>query len=83
VATEPLASNATIRTRAAKIEIDALRVDFRIFDIVGLLIVKREAVASLRLGGGSSCASSPRDGKRCSHSASIEAEHTGHKDERQ
>jgi hypothetical protein len=50
VATEPLASHATIRTGAAKIEIDALRVDFRIFAIVGLLIAMREAVASLWLG---------------------------------
>jgi hypothetical protein len=46
VATEPLASNATIKTGAAKIDTDALRAHFRIFDIVGLLIVRREAVAS-------------------------------------
>jgi hypothetical protein len=44
VATEPLASNVTIRTGAAKIEIDALWAHFRIFDIVGLLIVRREVV---------------------------------------
>jgi hypothetical protein len=37
--TEPLASNATIRTGAAKIDTDTLRAHFGMFDIVGLLIL--------------------------------------------
>ena len=78
VATEPLASHATIRTGAAKIDTDALLVYFRIFGIIGLLIVRREAVASLCLGGGSFLPFR-ETGER--HSASIEPERTGRKDQ--
>ena len=44
--TESLASNATIRTGAAKIDTDTLRAHFGMFDIVG------EAQPSLVLGFG-------------------------------
>ena len=84
MATEPAASNATIRTGAAKIETDAMRARFRIFDILGLPIVRREAAAFLHFGGSSVRVNSRREGERkCSHSANIEADDIGDKDQRQ
>ena len=84
VATEPFASNATIRTGAAEIDNDALRTHFRILDIAGLPIVRREAAAFLHFGGSSVRVNSPREGERgCSHSANIEADDIGDKDQRQ
>ena len=65
VATEPLASHATIRTGAAKIDIDAPRLHFGMFDILGLPIVGAKRVPLYALGGGSVGAHLPRNGERC------------------